>query len=407
MPTTAPLPDTGDLEALLEFVAQAAIDDISTDAFLRRFHASAATLAPTIFAVIEDPAARRAAIGHFGRVFWSRMPKPGHGWRAVPTPKPERNGPCPCGSGKKYKQCCQPYEAPDDMIPELNMLEFVLDLWPESKAHELPLRRMNSEALADVASQWLKEGNGERAVRLLERLFNDSANVDERYISCFDALCDVYSEVGLHEERDVFIAQISAHANKYLASAALQRATAIASDKGDYDAAWERFGQAMRLTPDDPSLSHLEVLVLMSQGRVDEAKARAAIWAARLRRMNRAEYDDLIEFLEQTALNPDRAMLEMAERDLPEDETWSDLLDAAPEVELMYEIDADPTADNGQGPGRVDITMKPLPSLARVERDWRDRFFVEKPDLVDLYGDATTGAGSRIVAPRMAGTIAR
>ena len=25
---------------------------------------------------------------------------------AAPSSKPSKNGPCPCGSGKKYKQCC-------------------------------------------------------------------------------------------------------------------------------------------------------------------------------------------------------------------------------------------------------------------------------------------------------------
>ncbi|MEW6350740.1 MAG: SEC-C metal-binding domain-containing protein [Thermodesulfobacteriota bacterium] len=26
----------------------------------------------------------------------------------APPPKPTLNGPCPCGSGKKYKRCCAP-----------------------------------------------------------------------------------------------------------------------------------------------------------------------------------------------------------------------------------------------------------------------------------------------------------
>ena len=31
------------------------------------------------------------------------------------TSKPARNGPCPCGSGKKYKRCCEP------MFPLVNV----------------------------------------------------------------------------------------------------------------------------------------------------------------------------------------------------------------------------------------------------------------------------------------------
>ena len=136
MSASTPPESFDDLEALLLFVAQAAIDGTRTDHFLRSFQEKAPTIAPAMFGVIDDPEARRAAIGQFGRSFWSTVPKPRQGWRAEPLPKPERNNPCPCGSGKKYKQCCQPYEAPMDLIPRLNMLKFVLDLWPEAKLGE-------------------------------------------------------------------------------------------------------------------------------------------------------------------------------------------------------------------------------------------------------------------------------
>ena len=390
MSASTPPQDVDELEALLKFVAQAAIDDTSTAVFLRLFQTTAAAIAPVMFGGIDDPSARRAAIGQFGRIFWSTVPKPQQGWRAQPLPKPERNGPCPCGSGKKFKQCCQPYEAPVDIVPRLNMLKFVLDLWPTAKLREIPLRRIDPEALADTAKQWLQEGNFERGIDLLERLFDDPVNLDERYVSCFDELCDAYLEAGLQADRKTFVSRIVLHRNKHLASAALQRATVLASDEGDYKIAWERFGQALRLTPDDPSLAHLEVLVLRSEGRLDEAKARAKVWAVRLRRMDRPDYEDLIEFLEQMAEDPDRAMLKLAERNRPEDGAWSDLLDGAPEVELFYSIEHNPMPDDTYGPERIAIDMQPLPALARVEREWRDRFFVQKPGLVDLYGDAAS-----------------
>ena len=386
-----------ELEALLAFVAQAAIDDTSTDVFLRSFQAKAGEIAPTMFGTIDDPSARRAAIGQFGRIFWSTIPKPQQGWRAVPLSKPERNAPCPCGSGKKYKQCCQPYEPPADLIPGLNMLKFVLDLWPATKLHQIPLRRLDPDALADTANQWLKEGDVERSIALLEHLFDEPASLDERYVLCFDELCDAYLEAGLQADRETFVARIAVHRNKHLASAALQRATVLASDEGDYKTAWERFGQALRLTPDEPTLAHLEVLVLRSEGRLDEAMARAKVWASRLRRMNRPDYEDLIEFLEQMAEDPDRAMLELAERNRPDGGAWSDLLDAAPEVELLYDIEHYPLRDEAYGAGRVGIAMQPLPALARVERQWHDRFSVQKPGLVDLYGYAS-GACEEFIA---------
>ena len=383
-----PPDDTSELDDLLHFVARAAIDDLSTGDFLREFHAKAETIAPAMFGAIDDPSARRALIGQFGRTFWSTMPKPRQNWRAMPVAKPERNGPCPCGSGKKFKQCCQQYEAPTEIFTELNMLKFVLDLWPADKLTELPLRRIDPDALADTVNQWVKEGDPERGIRMLERLFDDPTALDERYIWCFDALCDAYLENGTQDEREHFVAKVAEHDNRYLASAALQRAVTLATDSGDYEKAWEQFGRAMRLTPDDPSLAHLEVLVLTSEGRIDEAKARAAVWAARLRRMDRPDYEDIIEFLEQTAKDPERAMLKLAERNHPEEGAWSDLLDAMPDIEMLYEITRSPVPDERWGPGYVGVGMKLLPALARIEREWRNRFFVQKPSLVDLYGDA-------------------
>src|SRR5438132_13547229 len=97
-------PGVDELEALLLFVAQAAIDDMSTEAFLRSFQTTAETIAPAMFGAIDDPSARRAAIGQFGRTFWSAMPKPQQGWRVLPLTKPERKAPCPCLSGDKSQQ---------------------------------------------------------------------------------------------------------------------------------------------------------------------------------------------------------------------------------------------------------------------------------------------------------------
>ncbi|MEO8134831.1 MAG: UPF0149 family protein, partial [Betaproteobacteria bacterium] len=325
-----------------------------------------------------------------GRMFWGTMPKPQRGWRIQPLPRPERNAPCPCGSGKKFKQCCQPFEFPAEMAPPaLNMFKFVLDLWPETKLHEIPLRRLDPDSLADTAKQWLEEGDGARAIVLLEGLFANPANLDEHHVSCFDQLCDAYLEVGMQVERETLSARIARHPNKDLASTALHRATVLACDEGDYESAWERFGQALRLTPDDPYLAHLEVLVLQSEGRLDEAMARAKVWAARLRRKNRPDYERLIESLEQMAENPGRALLGLAERDGPEDDAWSDLLETAPEVELLYSIEKNPLPDDTWGSGRIAIAMKPLQVLVRVEREWRKRFFVQKPGLVDLQGDAS------------------
>ncbi len=61
----------------------------------------------------EDPSAQRFH-DRVGREKAYRKQVPGDDEGTLPPPvepirakeKPERNDPCPCGSGKKYKKCC-------------------------------------------------------------------------------------------------------------------------------------------------------------------------------------------------------------------------------------------------------------------------------------------------------------
>ena len=42
-----------------------------------------------------------------GPPVWKQTPHPAHRYAAAALPVPERNAACHCGSGRKYKQCCQ------------------------------------------------------------------------------------------------------------------------------------------------------------------------------------------------------------------------------------------------------------------------------------------------------------
>lgn len=51
-------------------------------------------------------------------------PKPGFGWN--PLRKLDRNGPCVCDSGKKYKKCCLP------KMPDVLPAETIAKLWKKA-----------------------------------------------------------------------------------------------------------------------------------------------------------------------------------------------------------------------------------------------------------------------------------
>ena len=97
-----------------------------TDSTLLRLLLRSQVAAPSAPATANSAAApRRHATEYQQRGYFQRPPKPGRRcwrpatkphWRAHPHPrrratadtgpKIERNAPCPCGSGKKFKRCC-------------------------------------------------------------------------------------------------------------------------------------------------------------------------------------------------------------------------------------------------------------------------------------------------------------
>lgn len=75
--------------------------------------------------------------------------------------KPGRNHPCPCGSGKKYKNCCLPREQPRRSRPLLREDDYIIELRPDV------------DEAVDRLLQRLERGEGKRVAaeitQLLER----------------------------------------------------------------------------------------------------------------------------------------------------------------------------------------------------------------------------------------------
>ena len=137
------------------------------------------------------------------------------------------------------------------------------------------------------------------------------------------------------------------------------------SDRGDYADAWSAFREAQRLTPNEPALSHLEVLVLVSEGRRAEAQARAKFWAARLSRDPEYDHSDLIRLLHDLADGGDASLL----RTLP--------LGRGPLTDLAEIVAHWPEpASHYQLSGGDELN--PKKDLAKLELDWMD--LVEEGD---------------------------
>lgn len=75
---------------------------------------------------------------------------------------------------------------------------------------------------------------------------------------------------------------------------ACRRRVGMLADRGEYAQAWTLFHEAQRLSPDDAQLLQLEMLTLLSEGRDQEARARAPMLAAQARKLG---YSDLAQVL--------------------------------------------------------------------------------------------------------------
>lgn len=297
---------------------------------------------------------------------WNATPIPENRFRPRKQPRPERNAPCLCASGKKFKQCCAAVNTPELGISEELMLTQVLDLMPAKKLAELPLLELHPESLALVAGRWIDEGQPKKAVSLLEKLFVHVDQLDGRAELAVDTLLNAYLEINAPRKKQKFIDTLKAAPDKALASAGWQRQTTVHSDRGDYADAWSAFREAQRLTPNEPALSHLEVLVLVSEGRRTEAQARAMFWAARLSRDPEYDHSDLIRLLHDLADGGDASLL----RTLP--------LGRGPLTELAEIIAHWPEpASHYQLSGGDELN--PKKDLAELELDWMD--LVEEGDI--------------------------
>jgi len=338
------------------------------------------------FGDAEEPL--RAFSLHLVRYLWTHMPDPALDFRTRSLDKPQRNRPCPCGSGRKYKQCCQILEKMPQSFPRISLLPYVLATISRKHFRDLPIARLDPEEIAYVAHEWYEDNRLEDAEALLEAFFKQADKLDHRAEPAFDLLMDVYLALYRPRKRQRLLKQALASSDRRLRAAAMHRQCVMLSDEGDFDSAWKVFGEAQRLDPDNPNLSYLEIVLLTAEGRQDEAAERARFWVARLRRANAEEYAELIAVLEQYADDPISATLGLSDHGSAVERLES-LLTQHPEPVCHYAVDP---VDGDAGP------LKAKPALADLEARWSallsDNPFLCSPAKPGLAGRRSGFAGA-------------
>jgi tetratricopeptide (TPR) repeat protein len=294
------------------------------------------------------------------RMLWKQTPNPACGYACPSLPEPERNAPCPCGSGRKYKHCCLPLMQAMP-TPDINGLVLLLDALPKKRWHELAGSRV-SVAMVEAAAFELGEKRDTRsAIALLEPWFkHDDAFVAKRE-SLLDALLDAYGDAGHARKKTRLLERAIAAGDHVIRSAALQRQASMLADQGDYAAAWQTFTQAQRADPHAVSLSHLEVTILLDQGRTDEARDRARFWVKRLEAMRNPDLTHLIALLRDLG---ERGKAAVTDKMLEWNPDLAELDEAyrhAPAVASLYTLDP---GDDETGP------LRPKPALRKALQAW-------------------------------------
>lgn len=362
--------DADDIDVLLGAAARQLVADDDLAAFVDWFARIAPALAPAIFTEAIEPAqfARVLARGLYGNT-----PLPRHGYVPQRLPRPGRNEVCFCGSGRKYKHCC---ERLGDVTPfaELNMLRYVLDASPRSVYAGLPASRVNIDAVADAAYQWSEEGDERAVVALLEPWFGGERPLPGRFELLFDLLMDAYLVLDKPRKRQSLLAAALSRGDRPLQSTALQRRAVMLADEGEHAAALQTFREAQRLDPEAVSLAHLEITLLMGAGKTEQARERARFWLARSRRGDGFP-EPLMDLLRSAADNPAAAVLDASEHRFPALAALRALLRALPAPAIQHDLES-----GADGVG----ALQAKPQLARAEAQWREHFEQAEPALTML-----------------------
>jgi len=265
----------------------------------------------------RDPGLRAAFSFAFARTVWNVTPLPRNKFRPEPLPEPGRNEPCPCGSGLKFKQCCQ-------RAPALGGITSVL-VWPlvlqalsgQTRQEALASRHLSREALLQFVATELDAGHALLAAELLEPHFNAPLRAqDEVAAAMLNTLCNALEKGrGGKRRKLALLDRISKLPQRSpLRSEAWQRLACIRMDDNKGELAWQAFQQAQRDDPGNELLGMLEVQLLMGDGRLAEARDRARFHAAALRRRGGSEDLELAGFYAQLSQDPVRAMADVSLR---------------------------------------------------------------------------------------------
>jgi hypothetical protein len=388
MNTISPADFEQQIENLLGLAGYEICSEPSAEAFVTWFHRTVPKVMPALLAKVDPTPAE---VDKFLRVaalnLFADLPQPAHDLQRVSQPRPGRNDPCACGSGKKYKQCCGELDMPP-LFGNMNLLRYVLDAYPKRRLGEVVSSKASIEEVADTARQWNEWGEDTRVVAMLEPYFAGTGPLAHRLSPLFDVLMDSWLTLGKPGKRDRLLGELVMRGDRPLKSDALQRRTTMMADSGYYAGAWLCFKQASELNPNDPALSFLEVTTLLSEGRTLEAQTRALWWADFLARQRDPQLNEVIDILRKMAQDPHGGMMNVAASADADLQRLHALFLAASPPAVRHSFEVFPQGDELNGTQLLASDFEPDAELAQLEERWSEVFQQAKPSMTTVQNEA-------------------
>lgn len=211
---------------------------------------------------------------YFAERLMAMAPHPETGFSARPArpvspPKVGRNDACPCGSGKKFKQCHLESEdsviwkigSPSPMMRAMAVTRIIgeadLDL-----LDTVPVDKCSPLVLAEMAAAYQKEGETDTALTLLKRMLDGDREDPFLLIDYWIArYAEWLVEAGLADEGERFLLEEYKSQRKIEGWQVAQKLAAFHIDQGHLDGADEWVELALAGKPDNPFNHYLRGLL--------------------------------------------------------------------------------------------------------------------------------------------------
>lgn len=296
------------------------VDGASAQDFLLWAKTAIPLLFPVAFEGI-DPASHEQIAYWIGTALWNAAPIPANRFRPAPLPKPQRNAPCPCGSTRKYKQCCANRPAPEPFDEDIYW-QYLPQVFSKSGVNKLQATgELPVEGIATMAHYYFQQEDDAQVIKMLDPLFaGEAKDIGRQQEVLLDLLCDAYNHhYKTDKKKRELLQRMCQHHNKTIRSAAWQRTASWQHDLGNTKAAQDALTEAMRADPDNPNNALLELVLLVSSKQLDQARQRAAFWYARLKRYQH-EYPELLATIDLARTDPLQALQQQVRDNTEQDD---------------------------------------------------------------------------------------